>query len=180
MKAPSKIDADANDHVLRRRVHLIANALKVGSDRDTQWAIAATAVLDGVNGHAPKHFSKALEKSEFDGMNKIRLLTAHKVFTNGGFGGFIDGSPGGFSYSRAACAILALRPAVRKIADENRIVQLRKDFERLFVEGKRDHRRKNKIVQQAYEYACEKIEKCKGDQWTLFALALESIAAIKL
>ena len=68
---------------------------------------------------AETHFRKAFGKSGLDWIENIKLLAAHKILTD----------LYGRSYREAAHIILAIRPAVAKLANEKQIVNLRKHFE---------------------------------------------------
>ena len=68
---------------------------------------------------AEAHFRKAFGKSDLAWLQKIKLLAAHKILTD----------LFGRSYREAAQIILAIRPAVAKLANEKQIENLRKHFE---------------------------------------------------
>ena len=75
---------------------------------------------------AEAHFRKAFGKSGFKWVQKTKLLAAHKsksslIFT------ISPGRPR--SYPEAARLVLAIRPAVAKLANETQIVNLRKKFD---------------------------------------------------
>ena len=74
---------------------------------------------------AEAHFRKAFGKSGFKWVQKTKLLAAHKILTD-----LYESSPGRpRSYPEAARLILAIRPAVAKLANETQIVNLRKKFD---------------------------------------------------
>ena len=74
---------------------------------------------------AEVHFRKAFGKSGLDWIENIKLLAAHKILTD----------LYGRSYREAARIIIAIRPAVAKLANEKQIVNLRKHFEHLRPKG---------------------------------------------
>jgi hypothetical protein len=82
--------------------------------------LADAALLKSENPQqAEIHFRKAFGKSGLAWLQKIKLLAAHKILTD------LYGRP----YREAAQIILAIWPAVAKLANEKQIVQLRKHFE---------------------------------------------------
>jgi len=175
MLMPNDTGTDGLDALIGgfKKIDLIANALTadiyfgLGNDRDLKWATAA--FIDGIQGRecASKHFAKALGKSGLDWMNKGRLFTAHKIFTDNGL-----------SYAQAAVTILALRPALEKFTNKKSIVTLRKELKRRSAGKAR--LLKNPLALDVYNFSREEIEKCKGDEPALLALALCAIAAIDL
>ena len=112
-------------------------------------------------------------KSDLEWINNARLAAAHLALT----------TRGDYSYANAATTLIWWRPAIRKLlkknqsstsfTDEERIIQLRKNFN----SGRAT---KNKAIRVAYRYARKAINRCKGDPDALEKLAVSLILEIDL
>jgi hypothetical protein len=111
-------------------------------------------------------------KTDLEWINNVRLAGAHFALTTRGD-----------SYVNAAATLIGWRPAIRKLlknnrgstsfTDEERIIQLRKNFN----SGRAT---KNKDIRVAYRFARKAVDRCKGDPDALQELALGFILAIDL
>ena len=111
-------------------------------------------------------------KSDLEWINNAHLAAAHFALT----------TRGDYSYANAATTLIWWRPAIRKLlkknrsstsfTDEERIIQLRKNFN----SGRAT---KNKAIRVAYRSARKAINRCKGDPDALEELARSLIRAIE-
>ena len=116
---------------------------------------------------------KGSGKSDLEWINNARLAAAHLALT----------TRGDYSYANAATTLISWRAAIRKLlknnrsstsyTDEERIIQLRKNLH----SGRAT---KNKAACFAYQYAREKINRCKNNPAALEVLARSLILAIDL
>jgi hypothetical protein len=107
---------------------------------------------------AKVHFRKAFGKSGPDWIEKTKLLAVHQILTD-----LYD-----LSYREAARIILAIRPAVAKLANEKQIVNLRKKFKNL--------RTQNEFANEAWQCIWEEAPR----DWHPIDFAFYLILLIKL
>ena len=97
---------------------------------------------------AEAHFRKAFGKSGFKWVQKTKLLAAHKILTD-----LYESSPGRpRSYPEAARLILAIRPAVARLANEKQIESLRKHFEHSRPKGFVEWQRPKGLVEPLRDF----------------------------